>query len=85
MYTYFGKLFSGGVERYELVQEIVLGCFFTTNTALNLAHWVFAHSYLALSFRVELVLKGQSEHKYNRQLNAINVIVCLLNVALPAI
>ena len=57
----------------------------TTNTTFNLAHWVFAFSYLALSYRLQLIAKGLPENTYNCHLNTANFLVCLLNVAIPAI
>ena len=50
-----------------------------------MAHWVFAFSYLALSYRLELISKDLPEDTHNRRLNTVNVIVCLFNVAIPAI
>jgi hypothetical protein len=57
---------------------------FTTVTTFNLAHWVFAFSYLALSYRLELISKNLPENTHNCRLNTVNVIVCLFNVAMPA-
>jgi hypothetical protein len=39
---------------------------------------------LALSYRLELISKNLPEYTHNRRLNTVNVIVCLLNVAIPA-
>jgi hypothetical protein len=58
---------------------------FTTNTTFNLAHWVFAFSYLALSYRLELISKSLPEDTHNCRLNTVNLVVCLVNVAIPAI
>ena len=57
---------------------------FTFNTTFNLAHWVFAFSYLVLSYRLELISKDLAENTHNRRLNTVNVIVCLVNVAIQA-
>ncbi len=62
-----------------------MACDFTINTTFNLAHWVFAFSYLALSYRLELISKNLPEDTHNCRLNTANVIVCLINVAVPAI
>ena len=68
-----------------LARQILNACNFTANTTFNLAHWVFAFSYLALSYRLELITKDLAENTHNRRLNTVNVIVCLVNVAVPAI
>ncbi len=57
---------------------------FTLDTTFNLAHWVFAFSYLALSYRLELISKNLPEDTHNCRLNTVNVIVCLINVVIPA-
>jgi hypothetical protein len=68
-----------------LANQILNSCNFTTNTTFNLAHWVFAFSYLALSYRIELISKNLPEDTHNCRLNMVNVIVCLVNVAILAI
>jgi hypothetical protein len=40
---------------------------------------------LALSYRLELISKNLPENTHNCRLNTVNVIVCLANVAIPAI
>ena len=67
-----------------LANQILQACSFTANTTFNLAHWVFAFSYLALSYRLELISKDLPENTHNRRLNTVNVIVCLVNVAIQA-
>ncbi len=62
-----------------------MASYFTANTTFNLAHWLFAFSYLVLSYRMELKIKGQPEDTHNCRLNMVNIIVCLFNVAIPAI
>ncbi len=49
-----------------------------------MAHWVFAFSYLALSYRLELISKNLPEDTYNCRLNTVNVNFCLINVAITA-
>ena len=53
--------------------------------AFNQAHWFFAFSYLVLSYRIELSVNRLPEDTHNCRLNAANIFVCLLNVALPLI
>jgi hypothetical protein len=55
-----------------------------TVVAFNLAHWIFAFSYFTLSYRLELIAKGLPVDSHNFRLNLVNVIVCLFNVAVPA-
>ena len=69
----------------QLTLQILNACNFTSATTFNLAHWVFAFSYLALSYRLELISKNLPEVTHNCRLNTVNVIVCLINVAIPAI
>ena len=69
----------------QLTLQILQACNFTANTTFNLAHWVFAFSYLALSYRLELISKNLPGDTHNCRLNTVNVIVCLVNVAIPAI
>jgi hypothetical protein len=57
----------------------------TLLTTFNLAHWLFAFSYLVLSYQIELTLKQLPVETYNSRLNAINIVVCLLNVTIPTI
>jgi hypothetical protein len=49
----------------------------------NLAHWIFAFSYLALSYRVEMKIMGKSTYTLDCRLNAVNIVVSVLNVAFP--
>jgi hypothetical protein len=58
---------------------------FTSNTSFNLAHWIFAFSYLVLSYRLELIAKGLPEGTHNCRLKAVNILVCLFNLAIPAL
>jgi len=46
--------------------------------AFNLAHWQFAFHYWALSWRVELILSKKSPDIYNRRLNIVNFVGCLI-------
>ncbi len=85
MYTYNDRYYSGDLNHLYLANQILYACAFTTNTTFNLAHWVFAFSYSALSYRLELISKNLPEHTHNRRLNTVNVIVCLINVAIAVI
>jgi hypothetical protein len=84
-YTYNDINYNGDLKHPYLANQILQACVFTTNTTFNLAHWVFAFSYLALSYRLELISKNLREDTHNRRLNTVNVIVCLINVAITAI
>ena len=84
-YTFVDRLYKGDLKHYELANQITQACFYTTSTTFNLAHWFFAFSYFALSVRLELIAKGLPENSLNSRLNAANAIVCLFNVAIPAI
>jgi hypothetical protein len=55
------------------------------NTTFNLAHWLFAFSYLALSYRMELTAKNLPADTHNCRLNTVNILVCLFNVIVTAI
>ena len=51
----------------------------------NLAHWVFAFSYLVLSYRIELIKNNLPVETYSRQINTANILVCAFNVIVPVI
>ncbi len=70
---------------YDLVYQTINACEFIKFSTFNLAHWVFAFSYLVLSYRIELMANKLPEEIYKWRLNAVNIIACLFNVALPAI
>jgi len=83
-YTYKDKEFNGDLIHPDVASHILSACLFITNSAFNLAHWVFAFSYLELSYRLELVAKKLPQNYHDRRLNTINAIVCLINVTIPA-
>jgi hypothetical protein len=56
-YTMWDKSCKEDPYNYYLATQIMQACLFTTTTAFNLAHWFFAFSYLALSYRLELMAK----------------------------
>ncbi len=85
MFTFNHRNFNGDLNHIDLANQILEALIFTANTTFNLAHWVFAFSYLALSYRLELISKNLPEDTHNRRLNTVNVIVCLINVTIPAI
>ena len=84
-YTYTDKSNKGDLKNYDLAVQVLLSFSFTTNTTFNLAHWVFAFSYLVLSYQIELTAKNSPKDTYSRRLNIINFLVCLLNVVVTAI
>ena len=84
-YTYVDRFFTGHLKHFRHALWITQACTFTTTTAFNLAHWILAFSYFALSHRLELIAKGLPESTHNCRLNTFNVVVCLFNVAVPAI
>ncbi len=83
-YTINDRYYNGDMKYVQLKLQILNACYFTSNTSFNLAHWVFAFSYLALSYRLELISKGLPENTHNCRLNTVNAIVCLFNLAIPA-
>ena len=62
-----------------------MGFLFAKDSTFNLAHWFFAFSYLVLSNRIELNAKKLPEDTYNCHLNTVNSLLCMFNVAVPAI
>ncbi len=84
-YTQGYKFYKGDLNHSDLYFQMAQACNFTSNTAFNLAHWFFAFSYLALSYRLELIAKKLPEDTHNCRLNTVNIVVCLLNVAVTAI
>ena len=64
---------------------IINACFSIANATFNLAHWLFAFSYLVLSYRIELSVRKIQEDTHKFRLNLANIFVCLLNVAIPLI
>jgi len=83
-YTYEDRAYKGDLNRPKLWNWIIDACGFTLETAFYLAHWIFAFSYLALSYRLELASKDQRENAYNCRLNTVNAIVCLIIIAINA-
>ncbi len=79
-YTYNLRDFNGDLNHIDLANQILNACAFILNTTFNLAHWVFAFSYLALLNRLELISKNLPENTHNRRFNTVNVIVCLQRV-----
>jgi hypothetical protein len=75
----------GDLNLLKITSQIIQGCVFIAFTTFNLAHWIFAFSYFALSYRLELIAKGLPEDTQNCRLNIANIIVCLFNLVIPAI
>lgn len=75
-----------GVQNHpELDYQIQEVFYFITYATFNLAHWLLAFVYLVLSYQIELTAKKLPDDQYNYRLNALNIFVCLLNVASPLI
>ncbi len=72
-------------HRYKLGDELLQAFNFTSITKFNLAHWMFAFSYLVLSYRLELLAKGLPEDNYNCRFKTFNILVCLFNMGIPAV
>jgi hypothetical protein len=53
-YTYFLKVYEGQEINIEFYNQLFNASEFLNITAFNLAHWLFAFNYWALSYRVEL-------------------------------
>jgi len=85
LYNYNESYYNGGVNRPDLINQVIQASYFASNLGFNLSHWVFAFSYLALSYRLDLVSNNLPEDTHNRRLNQVNALVCLLNVAISAI
>jgi hypothetical protein len=51
-YTIWDKHYKQDLNHVDLASHMLQACCFTTYTAFNLAHWFFAFSYLALSYRL---------------------------------
>jgi hypothetical protein len=84
-YTYTYRNLNGVLNHYDLAVMMLQACGFTSNTTFNLAYWLFAFSYLALSYRMELTAKKLPEDTHNCRLNTVNILVCLLNVIVTVI
>ena len=54
LYKYYVSSYNGDLDISDLANRITLACYFTSTSTFNLAHWFFALSYLALSYRLEL-------------------------------
>jgi len=84
-YTFADRFYNGDLRHQNLARQIICACAFTSNTTFNLAHWLFAFSYLTLSYQLELISKELPVRKYSCPLNTVNAIVCLVNVAIQAV
>jgi hypothetical protein len=76
---------NGVLCNLDLANQTVEASFYISTVAFNLAHWFFAFSYLVLSYRIELLTNELPEDIHNCRLNVVNIVVCLFNVAIPAI
>jgi len=84
-YTFNVRDLNGNLNHEQKARQYINGIWFTSNVTFNLAHWIFAFNYLALSFRLKLTSEGLPEDKYNKVLNAVNAVVILLIVAASAV
>jgi len=50
-----------------------------------LADWLFIFNYWALSVRVELIKNNLSEDLYNKDLQAVNIVMSVIIVLVPSI
>jgi len=48
-YTFNVRRIDGSLDRYKLATNLLLTCYFISNTTFNLAHWIFAFSYFVLA------------------------------------
>jgi len=73
------------IKHDNLPIQLIQGAYFIAFTTFNLAHWLFAFSYLALSFKIELFKNQLPEDTHKCRLNLANILVCILNVLIPAV
>lgn len=84
-YNQHEKRIKGDLNHPVIANQILEACGFTSDISFYIAHWVFAFSYLCLSYRFELIKKNLNEISYNRRLNIVNAIVCVIIVAMTAV
>ncbi len=84
-YTYRNRTFKAALHHNDLFYQILNAFQFISYYTFNLAHWLFAFSYLVLSFRIELTTKDLPENTYNFRLQAANILVCLFNAVITAL
>jgi hypothetical protein len=84
-YTYTNRLMKGDLKHSDLVVQILQACNFIANTTFYLAHWLFAFSYLVLSYRMELNAKKLPLDTQSCRLNTLKILFCLFNMILEAI
>jgi len=82
IYTMYHRYYKGVLKHPKVVFQLIEAFIFICYTTFYLAHWLFAFSYLVLSYQIELNAKRQPLNIYNRRLNAVNITVCLLTVLL---
>jgi len=63
-YTYKEREYKAEIIHPHVTNNILNGCLFITNSTFNLAHWLFAYSYLVLSYRLEQASKKLPQHKH---------------------
>lgn len=68
-----------------MANALLQGSYFIESMTFNLAHWMFAFSYLVVSCKIELSIYDIPEETYDYRLSFFNITFCLLNVAIPAL
>ena len=68
-----------------MANAMLQGSYFIESTTFNLAHWMFAFSYLVVSYRIELSICDLPKKTFGYRLSFFNFTFCLLNVAIPAL
>jgi dimeric dUTPase (all-alpha-NTP-PPase superfamily) len=84
VYTEYHKYYEGkdiDIDFYSLVGNATM---FLNVATFDLAHWLFAFNYWALSWRIELIKNHKSPDTYNCRLNTINITMSLITVLIPA-
>jgi uncharacterized membrane protein AbrB (regulator of aidB expression) len=85
VYTFYDRSYEEVLYHQDLFFQTLQAFEFLSYATFNLAHWLFAFSYFVLSFRIEMTTKDLPEDTHKFRLVAVNTIVCLFNVAVPAL
>jgi hypothetical protein len=84
-YTMVLKQYEGDDINLIFYTQSADATWFLNIATFNLAHWLFAFNYWALSWRIELIKNQISPDIYNSRLNTLNIAVSMINVLMPAI
>ncbi len=82
---YIYRQIIGDLYHADLLNWMIQACNYIYFTTFNLAHWLFAFSYLVLSYRIELTMKGLPEDTHNFTFNSVNILVCTFSGVVPGI